>query len=202
VVWFSASRAWVVLGETGAVLTVSSEGSVSDDRLFPQARPGVRGLMRSLCAIGDSLYAAGMRRQVFAKRCDREWADVQGTLAQWRDDAGDVTGFESIGGQSEDAVYAVGWDGEIAALRAQQWQAVPSPTTLILTGVACAPDGAVFACGQRGTLVRAAPDGWKVLESAVAEDLWEPRPPRGAMTSSISTRSTEAPRSRPRPLSS
>lgn len=164
---------WMVLGATGEFISVSGRGTAKEGRLYPLAKPGTMGLMRSIRTTSNSIYAVGMRRQVFSLGQSDTWSDIRGEIIHWPK-SGPVVGFESIDGFSEDEIYTVGWEGEIAWRRNGHWQRVGSPTNLILTGVSCGTDGFVYACGQRGLLIRGREDMWEVINPAGSkEDFWD-----------------------------
>ena len=172
VTWEPSTRQWIALGETGAIVTVGDSPVVNTEWLSPNRQPGSFGLMRSLRLVDHTLYAVGMRRQVFAKRPGEGWSEV-GSALKAKDAAGPVMGFESVDGFG-DEVYAVGWEGEIALRGNDTWELLDAPTNRILTGVACASSGVVYACGQRGTLLVGRRSEWTNIEaSGVSEDLWD-----------------------------
>ncbi len=53
-------------------------------------------------------------------------------------------GFEAIDGYSSEALYAVGWAGEVWKFDGAKWSQAPKLTDAVLTAVCCAPDNVVY----------------------------------------------------------
>lgn len=162
---------WVVLGVTGGLTIVMPTGETKQTRVFPEAAPGKRGLMRSLAWTGTELVAVGMRHQVFVSKDATTWVEQTQSMQSWPP-LGHVNGFEAASG-SASGVYAVGWEGEIALRDDSGWRRIHSPTNLILTSIADCGDY-MIAVGQRGLMIRGSGAEWKVLELENAStDLWD-----------------------------
>lgn len=162
---------WIVLGATGGLAIVSSNGDTVQARVFPVAAPGQRGLMRSIAWTGTQLVAVGMRHQVFISSDATTWIEQTHSMQSWPA-LGHVSGFEGAAG-SASGVYAVGWEGEIALRDDTGWHRIHSPTNLILTAVAPRDDD-MIAVGQRGLIVRGAGAEWQVIEhESTQADLWD-----------------------------
>lgn len=134
--------------------------------------PAFRGMLRDMRRVGGNLYVTGMGRQVYRRSNAGNWSRIDDgvVLPRGRAKAG---GFNSIDGFSESEIYAVGWGGEIWNFDGTTWRACSSPTNLILERVLCAPDGVVYACGQRGTLVAGRTNSWAIaVEEGPEDDFW------------------------------
>jgi hypothetical protein len=169
----------IVAGESGKVLTVAG-GSVNSEAIDP---PPFQ--LRFCGAIAGQAYACGMKRQVFRREGSGQWIAMHAPPGEGKR----VAGFEAIAGFHADELYAVGWEGEIWRFAGNAWEQIDSPVNRILTGVCCAPDGLVYACGQDGILLRGRGDRWEVLEQAgLEDDFWDLRwHDNGLFVASMST---------------
>lgn len=160
----------VALGETGVVL-VAAAGSVKQEDLGAEAAVGQLVPLRGVATFGANAYAVGMRRQAYKRTPDGVWHPIHGAMLDGPNtDA--VHGFETVLAISDQEVYAAGWEGEIWRFDGKQWFRVPTPTNLIITGLALADDGRIRACGQAGLMLVGRGDAWEILESGTQEDLW------------------------------
>jgi hypothetical protein len=133
--------------------------------------PAQIGMMRSIRNIHGVIFATGMRRQVYRRNAPDKWEYVG--VRDGIKDPSTVTSFEAIDGFGPDDLYAVGRDGEIWSSDNGDWTALPSPTNVILTGVCCAADGAVYACGRSGMILKGRRDEWRVVDHGVTkQDFW------------------------------
>lgn len=164
---------WLVLGQTGAIARVSPAGDMREERLYPPpAKPLAMGTMHGMCVVGAVAYAVGMRRQAFSDHGRGNWSSIADDMPTWSRPAA-VVGFEAVDSFPDQNVYAVGWAGEIATRVEGRWRRIDSPVNRILTSVVCAGDGSVYACGQRGAILRGYLDTWEVIAPGIPpEDLW------------------------------
>jgi hypothetical protein len=131
--------------------------------------PPYRGMLRDIRLVGDSIYVAGMGRQVYQRHANGDWTRADaGPLARKGEARG--VGFNSIDGFSADEIYAVGWGGEIWQMKKGKWKGLSSPTNVILERVLCAPDGNVYICGQAGTVIVGRDTSWNVVEHLETKD--------------------------------
>jgi hypothetical protein len=129
--------------------------------------------LRACAAIDGHAYACGMNREVFRRAGEGKWTAMHAPGADGDDD---IAGFEAIDGFGADDLYAVGWEGEIWHWQSGAWTQGPSPVNVVLSGVCCAGDGNVYACGQSGTLLRGRGQDWDVLETdGLIDDFWDLR---------------------------
>jgi hypothetical protein len=129
--------------------------------------------LRACAAIDGHAYACGMNREVFLRAGEGKWTAMHAPGADGDDD---IAGFEAIDGFGADDLYAVGWEGEIWHWQSGAWTQGPSPVNVVLSGVCCAGDGNVYACGQSGTLLRGRGQDWDVLETdGLIDDFWDLR---------------------------
>ena len=158
------SERLVTVGENGDVFTYVA-GKGGDETVDP--RPFE---LRGCNSIGGYAYACGMKRQAYRRAGEGRWIDMSAPAG----DGKRICGFEAIGGFSEADIYAVGWEGEIWQNNKGKWIERSSPVNVILTGVCCASDKTVYACGQNGTLVKGRNAGWEALDQGdLEDDLWD-----------------------------
>jgi hypothetical protein len=163
----------VVKLPTERLVVVSADGivrSYGGGKEFDEQIQGPSDL-RACATIDGYAFVCGMGREVFVRRGEGMWTSMHAPSS-----AADIVGFEAIAGFSKDELYAVGWEGEIWRFAKGKWTDCGSPVNVVLSGVCCAPDGTVFACGQKGALVRGKKDGWEVLTTqGLEEDFWDLR---------------------------
>jgi hypothetical protein len=155
----------VLIGEDGDVSTYVA-GTRENDAIVPQPV-----MIRHARTIGGYVHACGMKRQVFKRVGEKQWADMSAPRA------GDTEeyGFEAIDGYAQNDIYAAGWGGEIWRYDGTAWTQCGSPTNVVLTSICCAPDGFVYAAGQGGVMVKGRGDAWALVdwEDEVTLDLWD-----------------------------
>jgi hypothetical protein len=154
----------VAIGEDGEVFTYVG-GTDTDERIKPKPI-----CLRNIGVVDGLAYACGMNRQVYRRSGENSWQAMHAPAPKRNED----TGFEAIDGFSAKEIYAVGWEGEIWDWDGSKWLSRGSPTNLILTGVCCAGDKKVYACGQNGTLLRGRHDAWDVIDlEEFTDDFWD-----------------------------
>jgi hypothetical protein len=131
--------------------------------------PQNSGDLREIRRIAGKAYVVGMERTVYRFESAGRWTRMDAGVRVGEDDESDA-GFNSIDGFSEKDLYAVGWDGEIWRSNGRKWSQVDSPTNLALFRVVCAPDGNVYACGQRGTLLKGQGTQWQPIEHSLTDE--------------------------------
>ena len=163
---------WIAVGVNGEALVV--EGTSGSEEIIGNGNDAPRrtGLLRSVRSIEGRPYAVGMCRQVY-RRLDKGLWERRDDGCRLQSGDTSIVGFESIDGFSENDLYAVGLRGEIWHFDGTSWSSIDSPTNVILTEVCCAGDGKVYACGQRGTLIRGRGHKWDLIhQQSVKDDLW------------------------------
>lgn len=164
--------AWVVVGHAGQALAIDDRGHL-EETIASGADAAARiGLLRGVRAIGGRAHAVGMERQAWRRDDAGLWTAIDAGLRLSPGDPA-VTGLETIDGFGPGELWAAGWHGEVWRLRDGAWRRITSPTNLILTNLCCAPDGGVYVCGRRGTLLRAEDDRVAYIEQDLtADDFW------------------------------
>ena len=163
----------VAVGEYGHCAAYGPGGYLVRERIGDDdTGPRRRGPLRGVRAISGGVYVVGMDRQAYLRRAENDWIAIATGLPP-RDPGAEPVGLEAVDGFGESDIYAVGWNGEIWHFNGAQWRPVASPTNLILTGVCCAGDGKVYACGRHGLLVAGRGDSWSVIvQSVITDDVW------------------------------
>lgn len=164
---------FIAIGEYGNAYILGSGEKLDEVIGKGDNSPKKRGALREVRNIGGKAYVCGMDRQVYRRDATDTWTCVDGDMRH-AESADIVFGFESIHGFDEKEIYAVGWFGEIWQYDGKKWVRHESPTNLILTKVFCAPDGNVYICGQRGTLIKGRGSKWEIIaEDSTDHDLWD-----------------------------
>ncbi len=151
----------VAVGEDGEVFTYVG-GVSAQERIKPEPLA-----LRNLGVIDGLAYACGMGRQVFRRDGVDDW------VAMHAPETTQTAGFEAIDGFSADEIYAVGWNGEIWQWGNGSWTSHDTPVEVVLTGVCCADDGQVYACGQDGTLLIGRNGMWRQVPATPPIDFWD-----------------------------
>ncbi len=121
------------------------------------------------CVIGDDLYVAGMRRQVYRRTLEsRSWERFDdGCFVQ--NATPEIFGFNAIHGLSETEIYAVGFRGEIWCYRNSKWNQIESPTDINLYTVCKLQNGETLVGGGLGTLLRGNSSGFFPINHNITE---------------------------------
>ncbi len=185
--WFSFNIEWhatrisafespeitvLATGPDGIVSASTLAGPTEEEIDASLDGPARRGPIRDLQLIAGVPYAAGMGRQVYRREGVDNWTRQDQGVVLPRGEI-QLCGFNSIDGLSEDAIYAVGFNGEIWFRNHNKWQQQDSPTNLVLHKVKVAREDLIFASGQMGALLRSDGNHWETIEhDAVTDDLW------------------------------
>lgn len=127
----------------------------------------VRGAVRSLAVVGDTVYGCGMARMVLMREGRGRWRE----LGPHDSAASAIVGFEDLDGFGDDELYTVGWNGEIWRFSDRRWHQIDSPVSSLLSAVCCGDDGQVRAVGHDGAMVQGRGDVWKAVETGRREQL-------------------------------
>jgi hypothetical protein len=178
---WTATRMWVLFepelqlfstGPEGIVSLTTKEGTTEEIIDNTDEGPASRGHIRDLRGIGNHIYVCGMGRQVYRREGTDHWIRIDQNMVL---PLGEITiaGLNSIDGLNEEDIYAVGYNGEIWRRAENVWKQIDSPTNVILYRVRAIKDNLVFACGQKGVLMRRAGDFFEVIaHDATTDNLW------------------------------
>lgn len=117
----------------------------------------------------ESWLAVGTGRQAYRRRIV-DWERVDQSCKPLSPEERAEVAFLSVDGFQGGDAYAVGWNGEIWTFNGTSWRQRQSLTNLSLHGVVCAEDGAVYACGQLGTVLKGADDSWAAMDHSATEE--------------------------------
>lgn len=162
----------IAIGHDGIASVSTANGASEEEVDSSLDGPSRRGPIRDLQLIAGVPYAVGMGRQVYSREGVDNWTRQDQGVVLPRGEI-QLCGFNSIDGLSEDAIYAVGFNGEIWLRSHNKWQQQDSPTNLVLHKVKVVREDLIFASGQMGTLLRSDGNHWKTIEhDAITDDLW------------------------------
>ena len=171
--WPAISMAYAKLEPSPIVVAISPYGDYWElESVTPDERVGkiakFEGNLRRLASVDGKIYACGMDRVALRRTGEGRWtAFGPGPLP----DDPKVVGFEDIDGYGGAEMYAVGWGGEIWWYDGKKWRQADSPTSAILTSMTCAGDGAVYAVGHDGVMVKGRKDQWTLVDTGRDEHL-------------------------------
>ncbi len=164
----------IALGRDGEVVTINLSGSQKSRIEVPGK---VIGPLKGLRRIGDSLFAYGMRRQIFRLIGQNQWVlcdkgfpylnkseDPDDRLARIRRITDGMGSIEAIAGHNAEDFYAVGIKGEIWHYDGNSWLAEDSPTNHNLYDITLSPDGDYYICGQKGIVLKGRNKRWEPIE--------------------------------------
>jgi hypothetical protein len=167
-----AKTGMTALSADGLVFSADSAGTREEKIDVTEQGPAHRGPLTDMCYIGDHLYVAGVKRQVYRLESAGEWTRAdKGTLVSL--DSQDEAGFQSIHGLDESTLFAVGRGGEIWRCKNREWNKEDSPTNSDLHCVRVVGSGLAYATGKNGTLLRWDGTNWSLIEQDATEnDMW------------------------------
>ena len=162
--------AWFLLNKRGTIVEVSPSGVAETKIPGAGTGPGQYGYLRQIREIAGDLYACGMCRQVY-RRIGNAWTSISDEILAPRDSVEFC--FESMDGNSNNDIYAVGWQGEIFHYNGTKWSKCDSPTNVDLNAVKYVDHKTIYACGNDGTVVYGSRDTWNVIqEEEMGDDFW------------------------------
>lgn len=129
--------------------------------------------LKCIRLIGNHVYVAGMARRVYRRETAGTWTAIDAGVFVPRAERDRGVGFNAIDGVSEQAIYAVGYDGEIWRYDGRRWYQEPSLTNVALTCVRCIGSDTVYAAGLAGVVLRSVNGTWETLNhDATQDDFW------------------------------
>jgi hypothetical protein len=128
-------------------------------------------VIRSLCSIGNAVYAAGMSRQVYERTDADGWRQLDDNMVN--DSGAFGVGFNAIDGFDRTEIYAAGLDGEIWSYDGTTWRKIDAPTNVHLHCICCAADGVAHIGGRGGILVSGRHDHWDASHIGTDATIWD-----------------------------
>jgi hypothetical protein len=165
------SGAVLVLGRDGEIGLIVGDTVTEEARLAASAVGPTRGLVQ----VAGQTLAFGMKREVFCRRGPSRWVALNDGMNPPLPSGLSMAeaikfrtrtsgGLNALLSGPDADVYAFGLRGEIWRRTGEAaWNAVDSPTNLALKDAVLAGDGAIYACGQAGILIRGFGDQWGVV---------------------------------------
>jgi hypothetical protein len=161
----------VMVGRRGDVLSISSDGEITDELIdgsngFPSQYSGLSHAAK----IGSDFYAVGMRRQVYKRKVDSgTWERIdEEVLVPIESD--DIEGFLCIDGFNESEIYCGGYHGQLWKYDGQNWLKLSSPTNVIIESISCLQPDEVYVAGDDGFLMIGQNDQWNVLDQDITSN--------------------------------
>jgi hypothetical protein len=172
------SRAVVCCTAMGEAFIVRGEEMLADEAAQDQdgfvdsspEGPNGNGFISGMRALGNSVIAFGMGRQVYRRDPGQRWTRMDHGVLDTSIEASGITGFRAIDGVDADNLLAVGFGGEMWRYRARQWEQLDSPTNLLLRSVCSLGPEKYLAGGNRGTLLRVVNDTIEVVPETGLND--------------------------------
>jgi hypothetical protein len=162
----SNAGAWIV-GPFGHCAHWTT-GAPVESRIDPSTEgPQYYGDITGIRCMDGSFLTFGMSRTAYRREQNR-WIRVDAGVRT--DDEDSDAGFTAVAGHSGEEWYAFGWDGEIWRNEKGAWHQVDSPTNIVFHGAVAASDGAIYACGQDGVIIRGRGDSWQLMEFGDVSD--------------------------------
>lgn len=160
-------------GEVNVFTNPGAPGAATEQIDESEEGPSELVPLRSIRMIGSRVYAAGMARRVYRREVPGRWAAIDNGVYVPRGQRDRGVGFNAIDGVAEDAIFAVGYQGEIWRYDGANWQQIESPTNVALTTVRCLDRDRQFAAGLAGVLLRGANSNWEPIAQDVTDgDFW------------------------------
>jgi len=149
---------FVIIGDTGKYTAVLGGSSVS----------GIIAEEDALAAanvIRTSVMAVGITGGVYRMKDPHTWEQLGNPLV--------TTNLEAVCEYPSGGFLVCGWEGLVAHYEGESVQRLESGTNVILTDIICDDGGEIFACGQRGIILRGAMGALRPLNlEGIIEDFW------------------------------
>jgi hypothetical protein len=161
------------MGVNGEITVATLPGVTTEQVGSSEQGTSYSVLLRCIRKIGTHVYVAGMARRVYRREAPNRWIAIDQGVFVPREQREGAIGFNSIDGLHEQAIYSVGYRGEIWFFDGNKWIPQETSTNIVLTGVKCIPNEEVYACGMAGIILRGKTDRWEIIEQDITkEDFW------------------------------
>lgn len=150
---------WCVLGIDGETCVVRSsnleEGAVGSHSLYAVASAEL------------GLHAVGVGGRHYVSRDGVSWKPYDTAHV------GKGPLLEAVTVIEDDEICAVGSEGSVVLASRGRSTLIETPTNAALASVCLGPDNLLYACGQRGVILRGRGHRWSMVEqSDTSDDLW------------------------------
>lgn len=167
----SAGATLIEMGANGELVRGDAKGFNRETIESGREAPGRLRPLNDLRIIGDHLYVAGMKRQVFRRPIARpDWQRFDSGLLVPKSSK-EIAGFTSIDGFGSSEIYGVGYGGQIWRYDGRRWHQVASPTNLRLESVRCVAGEYVVAAGDEGIVLKGREDQWEIIGNDLTDEV-------------------------------
>jgi hypothetical protein len=154
----SSEPSFVIIGNTGKY-TAALDGSVVSGTIVEE------DALASANVVRGSVMAVGITGGVYRMADLHTWSQLSNPLV--------TTNLEAVCEYPSGGFLVCGWDGLVAHYEGQRVDQLESGTNVILTDIICDDGGEIFACGQRGTILRGIKGALRPLHlEGIIEDFW------------------------------
>ena len=149
---------FVIIGNTGRYTAVMDGNSVSGIIVEEDA-------LASANVVQDSVLAVGILGGVYRMQNTNSWEELTNENVE--------ENLSAVCAHPSGGFLVSGWRGLVALYSGSDVERIETGTNVILTGIICDEDGEIFACGQRGIILRGTKDGLKPLNlEGITEEFW------------------------------
>jgi hypothetical protein len=149
---------YVIIGNTGKYTAVLDGSAVSGFIVRENA-------LASADVIRGSVMAVGIIGGVYRMKDPHAWEQLSNPLV--------TANLEAVCEYPSGGFLVCGWDGLVAHYDGAGVEQLESGTNVILTDIICDDGGEIFACGQRGIILRGTKGALRPLNlEGIIEDFW------------------------------
>jgi hypothetical protein len=161
----------ILISSPSGAYSLTTKAGAAASNIFDNSHPAPKverfGDIRSVRSVAGKAYAVGGTGWAFRLDKLAGWTLIDGALPTTFD-------IESIDGFGHADLYAAGYRGEVWHFDDRLWSKCETPTNANLNVVRCAENGAVYAAGRGGFLMRGDGTSWEVLDhDATTDDIWD-----------------------------
>jgi len=152
------ARTYVLLSTEGQVELHEAGAEARRAEVIPDAGlhgdwSGDYGYVYAIRQIGSSLYVCGSNRQVYRRGEEGQWVHVDQDILLPSGDTS-MRCFMDIAGLSENAIYAVGYHGEVFYFDGNRWASIDTRRDEDLFKIKIVSEEEVYVVGANGTLLK------------------------------------------------
>jgi hypothetical protein len=149
---------FVIIGNTGKY-TAALDGSAVSGTIVDE------DALASANVVRGSVMAVGITGGVYRMKDPHTWEQVSKPSV--------TANLEAVCEYPSGGFLVCGWDGLIAHYEGASVEKLESGTNVILTDIICDDGGEIFACGQRGIILRGLKGAIRPLNlEGIIEDFW------------------------------
>jgi hypothetical protein len=149
---------FVIIGNTGKYTAVMDGPPVSGVIVEEDA-------LASVSLVQGSVLAVGILGGIYRMKDSRTWEDLTNKSIE--------ENLSAVCAYPDGGLLVCGWGGLMVLYNGDNVERIETGTNVILTSIICDEDGEIFACGQRGVILRGTKNSLKPLDlEGVADDFW------------------------------